>query len=145
MKNTITEGDNLYLKSLSADYWNGDFEKLHLSIHIYLDPNATDHGVTNLLGYKTLESIKVILNYEDNDRDFTLSCKDSSTFSVETDVRVRVDYVTQFILTVYGLYIDPERGVELIKIGVVLVSTPISHIIAVPLINEDELTTGSVK
>ena len=64
-KSTIVNDDNSFVKTLSQDYWKGDFNRTRISIWTVLFPDLVDCGESGLVGYKTLESLKVILTDED--------------------------------------------------------------------------------
>lgn len=146
VKKKVSEGDNSYLKTLCSDHWNGEYERLSLSIRISVDPNSIDHGTTNVLGYKMLESLRLTLSFEGVSRDFNLPLQGMSCV-FDTDVRIRrqSDRQTVFLFNVTGIYIDPERGVDMIHLGAVSFPTPIASVLTSDLKNSDGLTTGSIR
>ena len=146
MENIVSEGDNSYLKTLCSDYWNGEYERLSVSFHIHVDASIIDHGTTNFLGYKTLESLRLVLSYENFSCEYVLALHGKSSI-LETDLRVRkqIEKRTTFSVSITGVYIDPEKGVDNVRIGATSFSTPILSTLNLELKNSDGISTGSIR
>ena len=141
----IIDHDNYFLETLSRDYWKGDFSRTRVSLWVVLFPDLVDYRHSRLLGYRSLESVKVTLfsSSEKIREEFNYKDKDTS-FYIEKDILTPSDHPTPFTIEVSGLYIDPENGPEMILIGSAEFTNPMEDLYYCNITSKDSTVMGTL-